>query len=64
LTKITGEKNLKALRISAPWEMVKVHFTINKVPITRLTVDITINETPMLKSGHLLPVSKAAVEYA
>jgi len=52
------------LRITTKWVMVKVHFTIEEVPVTSVVIDIEVREQPILKAGILMPVVKATVNYA
>jgi len=51
------------LQITTKWVMVKIHFTIEEDTITSVVIDIEVNEQPILKSGKLIPVAKASVEY-
>ncbi|MCP8305323.1 MAG: DUF4382 domain-containing protein [archaeon] len=51
------------LRITTEWFMVKTHFEILEESVTSITIDITINEQPIIKAGILMPVAKAIVEY-
>ena len=59
---ITGETELKPLQLTAPWVMVKIHFTIEEDSATSVVIDIEVNERPILESGKLIPVAKATVE--
>lgn len=51
------------LRITTEWFMIKTHFEILEESVTSITIDITINEQPIIKAGILIPVAKATVEY-
>lgn len=59
----TTENPHQSLNITAPWVMVKVHFTIEETPVTTILIDIDVNEQTILSSGNLHPVAKATVDY-
>ena len=59
----TTEEPYKPLNITTPWVMVKQSFfTIKETPVTTVTIDITVNEQPIIQAGKLIPVAKAEVE--
>ncbi|NIR87829.1 DUF4382 domain-containing protein [Candidatus Bathyarchaeota archaeon] len=60
----TTENQNQTLNVVANgWVMVKVHFTIEEVPVTSVLVDIEVNEDPILNASTLMPVAKATVDY-
>jgi len=58
----TTEKPYQPLNVTAPWVMVKVHFTIEDTSITSILIDIDVKEQSILSSGNLNPVAKATVD--
>lgn len=54
------------LNITTEWMMVKTHFEIRDSQVTALTLDIDINENPILNANILMPVDIAdvTVEYS
>jgi len=58
----TTENKHQPLKVVAHgWVMVKVHFSIEEVPITSVEIDIEVNERPILNAHKLMPVAKATV---
>ena len=49
------------LRITTEWMMIKAHFEIRDTQVTAVTIDITVNEEPILNAGILMPVTFADV---
>lgn len=54
------------LTITTEWAMVKVHFKIQKTPVTTITIDINVQTEPILNANILMPVAiaNATVEYS
>ena len=49
------------LNITTQWMKVKAHFEIKDTQVTAVTIDIDINEEPILNSNILMPVAIADV---
>lgn len=59
--KATVDGTLTPLNITTQWMKVKAHFEIQDTHATAVTIDIDINEEPILNANILMPVAIADV---
>jgi hypothetical protein len=61
----TIDGNSTPLNVTTEWMKIKAHFEIRDTKVTTLTIDIEINEQPILNANILMPVAftDVAIEY-